>query len=88
MTAPLGHQVDVASCMVHMAEDMELKMWLDRSVGDDNWVHHHHFGGEVAHEQVLGLQDRSEGNKLPGRLVLEAQEHTGQRNLVETQLDR
>ena len=68
MVAPPGHQADVASCMVHMAGDMVLRMWLDRSVGDTQ-VHPHHFGGEVAHEQVLGLQDRTGDSRLLGHLV-------------------
>jgi len=49
MAVSLGHQADVAPCMVHMAGGMELKMWLGRSVGDDMWVHHHHFGEEAVH---------------------------------------
>jgi len=86
MVAPPGHQADVAPCMGCMAEDMESRMWLDRSVGDDTQIHHHHFGGEATHEQVLGLQDRTGDSRLLGHQVWEVQEHTVQENLVGSQL--
>lgn len=77
MVVPPGHQTYVASCMERTAGDTELKTWLDRSVGDDTRVHHHHFGVEVVRGQGSGLQDKSGDNRLLGRPVWEAQEYTG-----------
>jgi len=87
MVAPPGHRVDVASYMAHMAGDTGLRTWSDRSVGDDTQVHRHRFGGEVDHEQVSGLQDRTVDNRSLGHLVWEVQGHTGQENLAGSQPD-
>ena len=69
MVAPPGHRADVASCMARTAEDMGLRKWSDKIVGDDTQVHRHRFGGETAREQVSGLQDRTGDSRSLGHPV-------------------
>ena len=85
MVAPPGCQADVASCTARMAGDTGLRMWSDRSVGDDTWVHHHHFGEEVTREQVSGLQDRTGDSRSLDPPAWVVQEHTGQESLAGSQ---
>lgn len=85
--APPGHQVDVTSCMAHTAGGTELRTWSGRSVGDDTQVHRHHFGEEVAHEQVSESRDRIGDSRSLGHLVWEVEEHTGQESLAGSQPD-
>ena len=71
MAALPDYRAGVASYTARTAGDMGPRKWLDRSVGGDTQAHRHHFGGEVAREQVSELQDRTGGSRSLGHQVWE-----------------